>query len=166
MVEILSDRALYDRLLHQPEDRAAAVEEALRKYSAVPLQPRYTESAVTIAGVDIPADSWLLYGAGPANHDPDVFHQPDAFLIDRGANRHITFGRGPHFCLGSHLAREELRVSLSLLLDRLPGLRLAEGGEAKIVGSPLRGVHRLSVMADDVLAPVAYTPPKRASEAA
>jgi len=158
MLEILSDRALFDRLKANPADRPAAVEEALRKHGSTVLLPRYTENAVTIGGVDIPAHSQLLYGISPAGQDPREFPDPQAFSLDRGPNRHLAFGRGVHFCLGSHLAREELRVSLTLLLDRLPGLRRAAGDDARIVGTPLRGVQHLMVAYDDVLPPIAYEP--------
>lgn len=156
MFEVLTDRALYDRLKAHPEDRAAAVEEALRRHGATPLLPRFTENAVTIGGVDIPANSQLLYGISPASHDPGEFDDPNSFSLDRRPNRHLAFGRGVHFCLGSHLAREELRVSLTLLLDRLPGLRRVEGEPAAIVGAPLRGVHRLMVEYDEVLPAMSY----------
>lgn len=151
MGEILADRVLYERLRDHPTERAAAVEEALRKHAPTALLPRYTEQDVTIGGVNIPADSWLLFGVGPSGHDPDVFEDPESFRLDRGANRHIAFGKGQHFCLGTHLAREELRISLSLLLDRLPGLRLAEGANPHPTGAVLRGVHSLPVEYDAVL---------------
>lgn len=157
MGEVLADRALYEHLRDTPADRNAAVEEALRKHAPTALLPRYTEHDVTIGGVQIPADSWLLYGIGPSGHDPDVFKDPESFRLDRGANRHITFGKGQHFCLGSHLAREELRIALSLLLDRLPGLRLAEGTNPRPTGGGLRGVHSLQVEYDAVLPARDYT---------
>ena len=156
MCEVVTNRALYDRLKAHPEDRVVAVEEALRRYGATPLLPRFTENAITIGGVDIPANSQLLYGINPASHDPEEFGDPEEFSLERRPNRHLAFGKGVHFCLGTHLAREELRISLSLLLDRLPGLRLAEGERATPVGAPLRGVHRLIVEYDDVLPAIAY----------
>jgi hypothetical protein len=60
-----------------------------------------------------------------------------------------------------HLARAELRVSLSLLLDRLPGLRLADSAGAKVTGAILRGVHRRDVKFDDVLPAIDYREPTR-----
>lgn len=151
LLEVLSDQGLYERLRDNPALRNAAVEEALRKHGATTLQPRYTEREVEIAGVTIPADSWVLFGNGPAGHDPAMFPAPEEFRLDRGPNRHLAFGKGPHFCLGSHLAREELRLSLGLLLDRLTGLRLAS--EAQVTGSVLRGVFSLPVAFDDILPP-------------
>lgn len=150
--EILSSPDLYARLMADPDLRTIAVEEALRKHGATTLQPRYTENEIVIAGVTIPADSWVLFGNGPANHDPTAFPDPEEFRLDRGPIRHITFGRGPHFCLGSHLAREELRLSLDLLLDRLSGLKLQPDCEGP-TGAVLRGTFHLPVSYDAVLPP-------------
>lgn len=151
MLEVLSDRRLYDRLLAHPEDRPKAVEEALRKHAPATLLPRFAETAVTIGDIEIPAGSMILLGSGAANHDPDIFADPERFSLDRGPNPHATFGRGPHFCLGSHLAREELRISLSLLLERLPGLRLAEAARIRPTGTVVRGIRTLPVAFDALL---------------
>ena len=153
MLEVLSDRVLYDRLLAHPEDRPKAVEEALRKHAPATLLPRFAETAVAIGDIEIPAGSMILLGSGAANHDPDVFPDPERFSLGRGPNPHATFGRGPHFCLGSHLAREELRISLALLLERLPGLRLAQGGPVGPTGTVVRGIRSLPVAFDAVLPP-------------
>jgi len=151
MHAVLRDRALYRRLLDRPEDRPLAVEESLRLYGTVALQPRFTEKAIAIGGVDIPANSVLLFGTMPANRDPEVFDRPDTFDIDRNGARMLTFGKGVHFCLGSHLARAEMQVALNVLLDRLPGLRLLEPDETRIVSAVLRGPRNMQVAFDDVL---------------
>jgi len=163
MHAVLADRALHARLLANPEDRPAAVEEALRKEGPLAILPRFTEAAATIGGVAIPANSWLLYGNGPAGHDPDEFAEPEGFSVDRETNRHLAFGKGPHFCLGAHLAREELRVSLSLLLERLPGLRLADPDAVRLTGTGgiLRGAYRLPVVFDAILPATAYREPAK-----
>jgi cytochrome P450 len=163
MFEILSNPEVLARLRAHPEDRPAAVEESLRKAGPLAVLPRFTEKAVTIGGVDIPADSWLLYGNGPAGHDPDAFDFPEDFVLGRDANRHLAFGKGPHFCIGAHLAREEMRISLSLLLDRLPGLRLVDDGDVRITGTGgiLRGAYRLPVTFDAILPPIDYREPEK-----
>jgi cytochrome P450 len=66
-----------------------------------------------------------------ANHQPDLFEDPGTFDINRGrkgggASRHISFGKGIHFCLGAGLSRMEARIALELLAQRLPSLRLAQ----------------------------------------
>ncbi len=153
MWAVLRDPEVHQALLHKPELRDNAVEEALRLYGAVCLQPRYTEHAVSIAGVDIPAHSPLLYGNATANRDPAVFEAADTLRLDRPAHhKSVTFGGGPHFCLGSHLARAELRVSLGLLLERLQGLRLAsQDDDPGPSGAVLRGVRELPVVYDRIL---------------
>lgn len=147
----LGDDAIRARLRDNPKDRIAAVEEGLRQFSGPSLLPRFTEEAVTIGGVDIPAQSWLLYGLGPANRDPETFADPHRFDVDRDARRHLAFGRGPHLCIGHHLAREELKTSIALLIDRLPGLRLVAPDEPEITGTVFRGVRNLRVAFDEVL---------------
>ena len=61
---------------------------------------------------------------GAANRDPTRYADPDRFDIFRDPLQHISFGFGPHMCLGMHLARMETRVALNHLFDRLPGLRI------------------------------------------
>jgi len=156
MFEILTNKPVLARLRAHPQDRPAAIEESLRKAGPLAIMPRYTEKDVTIGGVDIPAESWLLYGSGPAGHDADEYADPESFLIDRDSNRHLAFGKGPHHCLGATLARAEMRVALSLLLDRLPGLRLAEDVKLTGTGGILRGAYRLPVTFDRVLPAIDY----------
>ncbi len=60
-----------------------------------------------------------------ANRDESVFEDPHRFEVDRTPNEHLSFGFGPHYCLGANLARLEIRVTLERILARLPGLRLA-----------------------------------------
>ena len=84
--------------------------------------------SVELSGVPIPADSDILVSIGAANRDPDVFPEPDSFDIHRAnANEHLSFGSGPHLCLGASLARLEARVVLEELSAALPGLRLSRG---------------------------------------
>jgi cytochrome P450 len=163
LYRVLSDTALLKRLIAHPEDRKAVVEEVIRLDSGLGLLPRYTEKPITIAGVDIPANSRLLFGIPSANREEGVFAEPDVISFDpkRGApslgrkGQHLGFGRGVHFCLGSHLAREEMRVTLSTLLDRLPGLRLKDDADSKITGTILRGCYNLPVAFDEVLPAIA-----------
>jgi len=61
-----------------------------------------------------------------ANMDPEAFPEPHRFDIRRGSTQHMSFGSGPHFCIGAPLARAESRVALEMLLARFPDLRLAE----------------------------------------
>ncbi len=150
MNAVLADAALQARLLAEPALIGAAVEESVRLYGAVCFLPRYTETGAEIGGVRIPKDSWVLFGVRPAGRDPAQYSDPDRFELTRHAQRLVTFGGMPHFCLGVHLARAELATSLELLLARLPGLRLARGPMPS--GSAvLRGVRELPVAFDALL---------------
>jgi cytochrome P450 len=88
--------------------------------------PRYTTVDITIGDVRVPAGATLLIVRRSANRDGCRFPDPDRLDLARdGAHHHLTFGGGPHFCLGAPLARLELQVALGALLSRLPDLRLA-----------------------------------------
>jgi len=106
------------------DDAAAAVfiEEILRVECPVPSVPRRTTTDIEVGGVTIPAGSacWLMMGA--ANRDPRRFESPNSVGDQR--NNHFAFGRGPHRCLGSHLARLELRVVVQEWLRRVPEFSL------------------------------------------
>jgi len=104
------------------------IEEVLRLDSSVIAWCRRTKQAVEIGGIPIPANANLLLLQGAANRDPAVFENPDTFDIQRAnAKDHLSFGHGPHYCLGAPLERLEARVVLEELSARLPGLRLVLG---------------------------------------
>jgi len=103
----------------------SAAEEILRFESPVQMTSRRALADGEFAGRRVKAGEALQLFLGAANRDPARFPDPDRFDIARGDNRHVAFGFGPHFCLGAALAREELRIALDHLLDRLPGLELA-----------------------------------------
>ncbi|MGW0713085.1 cytochrome P450, partial [Streptomyces sp. NPDC002643] len=108
-----------------------AVEELLRWLSIVqgPSVARTTTTDVEIAGHAIPADSLLILTPPAANRDPGFLDDPDTLDITRGAIGHLAFGHGVHHCLGAPLARMEMRVAFPALLQRFPGLALADPEE-------------------------------------
>jgi cytochrome P450 len=150
MNAVLADAALTARLRAEPALVTGAVEETVRLHAAVCLLPRYTETGAEIDGVTIPKDSWVLFGVRSSGRDAEQYPDPERFDVARHAQRLVTFGGMPHFCLGVHLARAELATSLELLLARLPGLRLARG-PMSASSTVLRGVRRLPVSFDAVL---------------
>jgi cytochrome P450 len=107
----------------------AAVEELLRWESPVPGVPRKATQDTELAGCPVKAGDTVIVSVGSANVDPHEF--PDAFDVrfDREVNRHIAFGGGVHRCLGSHLARRELRVTLREWHRRIPDYELTPGIE-------------------------------------
>jgi cytochrome P450 len=80
-----------------------------------------------------------------ASTDPDEFARPLDVDFDRSAPRHLAFSYGPHFCMGSHLARRELIVALQQWLARVPPFRVKEGEEPVAHGSGVFGVDRLEL---------------------
>lgn len=114
-------------LVRDPSLAAAAVEETLRRDCPVPGTARVANVDVKIGDVTIPKDARIFVLLGSANHDESVFEAPSRFELGRtDAGEHLGFGRGVHFCLGAPLARLQGRVALSVLTQRLPGLRFAD----------------------------------------
>ena len=108
------------QIVEQPEIIPSAVEELLRWETPVPNVPRMAKSECPVAGHTMPAGAFVLVNVGAANVDPAEY--PDAMEVrfDRDVNRHLAFGGGVHRCLGSHLARRELRVTLREWHRRIP----------------------------------------------
>ena len=114
-------RMLDDRALVIP-----AVEEMLRWVTPIKNMARTATKTVDFHGQQIQAGQKLLMLYPSANRDEDHFVDPHTFDIERAPNEHVAFGFGTHFCLGSSLARLELRALFNVLLDRLPDLRLVD----------------------------------------
>jgi cytochrome P450 len=117
----------FSLLRDRPETVPRAVEELLRY---VPLPngfafPRYTTEDIELGGVVVRAGDPVLVDTAAANRDPAVFDDPDELVLDRATNPHLSFGHGSHYCIGAHLARVELQVALEVLLEDMPGLKLA-----------------------------------------
>ncbi len=106
---------------------------------------RVAREDVEIGGHAIEAGSLLLVGIGAANHDPDVFADPERLDVGRDPNPHLAFGFGAHFCLGAPLARLEGEVALRALLERFPRLALATESPAYRPNPVLRGLVSLPV---------------------
>jgi hypothetical protein len=104
------------------------VEESLRMEPAAAVVDRYATRDVTLAGAGIRAGDLVRVSITGANRDPAAFAGPDRFDPRRAeARRHLAFARGPHFCIGAHLARLETVTALRSLISGLPGLRLDPG---------------------------------------
>jgi cytochrome P450 len=102
-----------------------AIEEALRLETPLLNITRLATRDTEIDGVPVPAGSTVMLMLAAANREETRYDDPDRFVLFRGEPRpHISFGHGPHICLGMHLARMEMRVALNLLFDRLRDLRL------------------------------------------
>ncbi len=102
-----------------------AIEESLRLEPAAAVVDRYAARDVVIGGADVSRGDLVSVSVAGAGRDPAAFTDPDRFDVRRGnAGQNLAFARGPHFCLGVHLARLEARAALAAALRGLPGLRL------------------------------------------
>ncbi|MCX4803906.1 cytochrome P450 [Streptomyces sp. NBC_01214] len=125
LLHLLGDRRQWRTLRADPSLVPAAVEEAVRHDTAIQAFRRTTTLPVTLAGTKLPAAATVLVAFGSANRDERRYERAGEFDITRPGNRqHLAFGYGAHGCPGSQLAREQLRLTLELLLRRMPGLRL------------------------------------------
>lgn len=108
----------------------SAVEELLRfnRFSEVG-QLRVAVEDIELHGVQIKAGEGVMAALNSANRDPRAFTNPDELQLDRAENKQLSFGFGPHFCLGAQLARIELQESLLALLRRFPKMSLAKPAE-------------------------------------
>ncbi|MCX4095843.1 cytochrome P450 [Nocardia sp. alder85J] len=127
-----------------------AVEELLRYLDIIGNLPRTATADMEINGRHIAAGDLLLFATEAGNRDATVFSAPDEFDIRRNADRHLTFGHGLHVCLGAPLARLELQVVYSALLERIPTLRLAVPAADIRIRSDTKilGTHELPVTWD------------------
>ena len=132
------------RLVAAPELLPTAMEEFLRAYAPVTMA-RLVTGDVTWRGVDMKADDWILLSFPAANRDPAQFERAGEVVVDRAVNRHAAFGLGIHRCLGSHLARMELRVALAVWLERVPEFSLADPGAVTWSTGQIRGPRSLPV---------------------
>jgi cytochrome P450 len=135
-----------DEVRRNLELRRAAIEEGLRWETPVVLLVRQCVRDTHLAGFDIPSGRGLNVFLGSANRDEQHYADPDQFDIHRTPAPHISFGSGPHMCLGMHLARMETRVALDAILERLHDLRLdPDAPKPRIVGTAFRSPDTLPV---------------------
>ena len=127
-----------------------AIEEALRWDGPVAVQLRMAKEDVVLGGVEIPAGSLLDVVAGAANRDPAIFPDPDRFDLFRDRKAHFAFSRGPHICVGQHLARVEMTRALIAVMENLPNLRFdPDQPRPEIRGSMMRVPRHLHVRFGD-----------------
>lgn len=133
------------RLVQDPAKIPAAVEELLRWETPVMAIPRLALQDVILAGMEIKKGELVTFLIGSANTDEAAFADADRVDFDREANRHIAFGAGPHRCLGSHLARMELRIALEEWHRRIPDYTI-KAGEKPVYTAGIREVRYLPLV--------------------
>ena len=127
------DRA---RIVEDPSIIPSAVEEFLRAYAIV-VPARKVMHDTELQGVQLKAGDMVNFPLSGATRDEEAFDDAAEVDIERSPNNHIAFGAGPHRCLGSHLARRELRIALEEWHKRIPEYRLVPGVELTETGGQL-----------------------------
>lgn len=128
------------QFLSEDTDRITlAIEEFLRCLSPVQAMARTARTDIEYGGQRIPAGTRIALLFGAANRDPEFFEDPNEVRVDRNPNRHIAFGAGIHRCMGSNLARLEMKVAIQEFLGRFPNFELVDGE------APWYGVDELTV---------------------
>jgi len=143
-----------DLLLADPSLLPGAVDEMLRYASPVMYMRRTARADLEFNGQQIKEGDKVALWYIAANHDPEVFDDPHRFDIRRSPNDYLAFGGGgPHFCLGSHLAKLEIRVMFEELLTRLPDVEL-NGPVQRLRSNFINGIKHM---------PVRFTPRAKAA---
>jgi cytochrome P450 len=132
------------RLASEPAVMATATEEFLRVFAPVSVGRLITKDQ-TVGGCRFAAGEMVLLPYPAANRDPAKFERADEILLDRQENRHATFGLGIHRCIGSNLARMELRVAIEEWLRRIPEFALEPGADVNWSRGLVRGPRSVPV---------------------
>jgi cytochrome P450 len=129
-MHLYRDRDLRARLIADPSRIPLALEELNRFYTPVTALARTVKTTCTLGGQRLKPGDRVLLAYGSANRDEDVFDQPNEVVIDRDPNRHLSFGLGPHHCIGARFARAESTIVVEEVLRLMPHYEILES-EAK-----------------------------------
>ena len=132
------------RLVDEPEILPTAMEELLRAYAPVTMA-RLVREDMEWNGCPMKADDWMILPFPAANRDPEAFDRPDEVDFDREDNRHLAFGLGIHRCVGSNLARMEMRVALEVWLARYPDFEIDDPEAVTWSHGQVRGPRTLPI---------------------
>jgi cytochrome P450 len=141
--ELAKSPEVQSRLRQDPTLVDTAVEETVRLHAPVVMVARTVTSDTDIAGVSLRAGDRIGLNFAAASRDPDVCENPQSFDLDRAEVVHTAFGVGPHWCIGEHLARLEIRVTIEEMLMRIPDFRIQPGTTPKFESGQLRTMHEL-----------------------
>jgi cytochrome P450 len=144
MIALLAHPQAQEALRADPALFETAVDEMLRWWTPVMVFRRTAARAVDLGSVSVSAGDKVVVSFIAANRDPAVFDRPSTFDIARKPNPHLVFGHGPHFCLGAHLARTQMRALFGELLRRTSWLE-ADGDPSYLRSNFQRGVKRLPI---------------------
>ena len=143
---LLTHREEFEKLRNHRELLGSAIEEMLRfDGPLLTTDPYYARETMTLHGVTIPAGATVLPAVLSANRDEERFEAPDHFDITRSPNKHFSFGKGIHHCLGAAMTRQEARIAFSTLLEMADHIELGVPVE-KIRYRPAMFLHRLTAL--------------------
>jgi len=125
------DSEMQAYLRNNPAAIPDAIEEFLRSQPLVNSQ-RLVKKDTEINGVKVKKGDWVLCLVAAGNFDPNEFSDPRKIMLDRPSNRHFTFSGGPHRCMGSHIARRELRIALEEILPNIPPFTLKSDADRSV----------------------------------
>ena len=126
VLTLINKPEAFKLLKDNPELITPAIEEFLRYESPVQRTSRVAKSGLEMGGKQIKEGQSVILMFGSANRDPEQFPDPDELILDRTPNIHLAFGRGPHFCLGAPLARQEAQITLTTILKKMPNIQSAD----------------------------------------
>ena len=130
---LLSNPSELEKFRGNPALASKVVDETVRFHGVSHIIGRRVAKEYTLHGVTMRPDDMVFVGNASANRDPNIFDQPDEFIVDRSKGRapHLGFGRGARYCLGNHLAKLETRHAITALFDAFPNIELAPEYEPK-----------------------------------
>ncbi len=134
------------QLVDDPSLLPSAIEELLRTLTPVPFGARFATADFEVNGKEVKQGEMVAVLWGAANYDPDIFPEPLKVDFERPVNRHVAFAAGFHRCLGSHLARMELRAALAAWHERVPEYAIAPGKEPVFTNDGVRIVNPLPLV--------------------
>ena len=144
LIALLQHPAEVARLRADPSLLPSAVDEMLRWWTPVMVFRRTAAADVELDGTRIRAGDKVVVSFTSANRDEQAFDVPDRFDVGRTPNPHVSFGHGPHFCLGAQLARVQMRALFAELLRRTRSIEL-DGDPVLLRSNFQRGVKRLPI---------------------
>ncbi len=145
LLTLLRHPDVYASLRDDSDASEAIVEECLRHEGPIRITSRIALEDLEVGGKAITAGQMVVVMGAAANCDPQIFDDPDRFVVSRRPNRHLGFGGGIHFCLGAPLARAEVQIAFRRIAERFPTLQLVPESATWATSLFLRRLERLEV---------------------
>ncbi len=135
------------KIKEQPYLISELINETLRFEAPTQIIQRSNKVEVTIGTTVIPANSSISLSLGAANRDPEVFESPAEFILERKKGKILSFGYGPHYCIGAHLAKQEAQIALEELFNYFPEITISpDFNEIYRHSSHIRGLKKMPVL--------------------